>query len=375
MLLRRMKIAPRAILSFSLVTLLVILLGLFALHQMKGIRASTVMLSEDSMPSYAALGTINEKMLRLRIVSFRILVDREPELLRATSQREAELTSQLHQAQEVYEKLVDDGEEAAQYARFKQVLADYYRVNAKLMQLSDAGQLESARAAGWRVQEALRRAGRAAGNPDEDQPAQRRRDGAARHRPVRQRGAGGQRGDDPRRTAHRHPRPGAHPQHRHAAGRGHEGRRDRRHRQPHRAHRGPRQRRAGTVARLPAHHAAEPEEHHRAHRPLVRPTGLRRRGTQRGDRGLQPRPAPAEPGDRAGRHRRQRDDHRRGRGRPQRRRHLRGLARLRSHRAAARTRSTAPSTPSATWPAMSARPPARSRNWPARCRASARCST
>ncbi|MDW3712230.1 methyl-accepting chemotaxis protein [Pseudomonas sp. 57B-090624] len=146
MLLRRMKIAPRAILSFSLVTLLVILLGLFALHQMKGIRASTVMLNEDSMPSYAALGTINEKMLRLRIVSFRILVDREPELLRATHQREAELTGQLHQAQEVYEKLVDEGEEAAQYARFKGVLAEYYRVNDKLMQLSDADRLDELRA-------------------------------------------------------------------------------------------------------------------------------------------------------------------------------------------------------------------------------------
>ncbi|MCU9948484.1 methyl-accepting chemotaxis protein [Pseudomonas sp. PDM13] len=146
MLLRRMKIAPRAIFSFSVVALLVILLGLFALHQMKGIRASTISLNEESMPSYAALGSINEKMLRLRIVSFRILVDREPELLRATNQRQAELTGQLHKAQDDYEKLVDDGEELAQYNRFKSVLEGYYRVNDQLVRLSDAGKLDELRA-------------------------------------------------------------------------------------------------------------------------------------------------------------------------------------------------------------------------------------
>src|SRR6218665_1130380 len=98
MLLRRLKIAPRAIFSFSLVALLVVLLGLFALGKMKDIRATTIDLNENSMPSYAALGTINEKMLRLRIIAFRFVVEREASQLSGVFSRQNELIDQLHQA-------------------------------------------------------------------------------------------------------------------------------------------------------------------------------------------------------------------------------------------------------------------------------------
>ncbi|PTQ68239.1 methyl-accepting chemotaxis protein [Pseudomonas sp. GV071] len=146
MLLRRLKIAPRAIFSFSLVAILVVLLGLFALGKMKDIRATTVDLNDNSMPSYAALGTINEKMLRLRIIAFRFIVEREPAQLQAVVSRQTELTRQLHEAQNTYEPLISDGPEREQYKSFKAMLEDYYKANAKLAQLSTANQVEEMKA-------------------------------------------------------------------------------------------------------------------------------------------------------------------------------------------------------------------------------------
>ncbi len=146
MFLRRLKIAPRAILSFSLVALLVVLLGLFALGKMKDIRATTVDLNENSMPSYAALGTINEKMLRLRIIAFRFIVEREGNQLQAVISRENELIAQLHQAQSTYEPLISPGAETEQYKSFKALLDKYYDANAKLAQLSSQDKVEDMKA-------------------------------------------------------------------------------------------------------------------------------------------------------------------------------------------------------------------------------------
>ncbi|GLK92141.1 methyl-accepting chemotaxis protein [Pseudomonas turukhanskensis] len=146
MLLRRLKIAPRAIFSFSLVALLVVLLGLFALSKMKDIRATTVDLNENSMPSYAALGTINEKMLRLRIIAFRFIVEREGNQLQAVINRENELVAQLHQAQATYEPLISPGAETEQYKSFKALLEKYYDANAKLAQLSTEGKVDEMKA-------------------------------------------------------------------------------------------------------------------------------------------------------------------------------------------------------------------------------------
>ncbi|MEN0105718.1 MAG: methyl-accepting chemotaxis protein [Pseudomonas sp.] len=146
MFLRRLKIAPRAILSFSLVALLVVLLGLFALGKMKEIRATTVDLNDNSMPSYAALGVINEKMLRLRIIAFRFVVEREGSQLQAVVSRENELMGQLHQAQATYEPLISEGAERQQYQSFKALLDKYYAANTKLAQLSTENKVDEMKA-------------------------------------------------------------------------------------------------------------------------------------------------------------------------------------------------------------------------------------
>ena len=143
---RQLKIAPRATLSFSLIGVLVILLGLFALYQLKSVREQGEDLSDKGIPSLSALSTVNESMLRLRITAYRLLVDREPDKLVATVARIEELNGQLEAALGRYEKLIDDDQERAQYQTFQSVVGDYKAANRELVQLSNANQPDAMRA-------------------------------------------------------------------------------------------------------------------------------------------------------------------------------------------------------------------------------------
>ena len=146
MFLRRLKIAPRAILSFSMVALLVVLLGLFSLYEMRIIRAATVNVVENSLPSFRALGVLNEKMLRVRITSYRIVVDREAAALSSTIERLNVLLGQLKDAQNQYEALISSDTERAQYQSVKTALAEYARINQQLVQLSGQDRIDDMRA-------------------------------------------------------------------------------------------------------------------------------------------------------------------------------------------------------------------------------------
>ena len=145
MFLRRFKVGSRAFFSFSLVALLVVLLGVFAQSQMKVIRGATLVLLDKTLPSYISLGSVSDKMLRLRIISFRILVDRDEAQLRSTVARGDELIDQLGDELRVYEKLISSEAEQQQYANFKRTLADYVAIHKRLVQLSRQNDLDTIR--------------------------------------------------------------------------------------------------------------------------------------------------------------------------------------------------------------------------------------
>jgi len=138
---RHYNIAARSAVCFSIVALLVIALGTFALIQMKSIRAATIDIGANKLPSYEALGEINEKMLRMRIVSFRLFVDRKAADLAESARRSKELAEQLRKARTTYEALIDNDIERAQFERFDAALERYFDINEKLLALSDEGRI------------------------------------------------------------------------------------------------------------------------------------------------------------------------------------------------------------------------------------------
>jgi len=134
---RNFNVAVRSAVCFSLVALLVVALGAFALVQMKSIRSATIDISTNKLPSYEALGDISEKVLRMRIVSFRLLVDREPSELAESVRRSKELAEQLNDSKVRYEALVNDASERAQFKQFDAALTRYFDINETLLNLSE----------------------------------------------------------------------------------------------------------------------------------------------------------------------------------------------------------------------------------------------
>jgi len=134
---RNFNVAVRSAVCFSVVAILVVALGAFALIQMKSIRSATIDISNNKLPSYEALGDINEKVLRMRIVSFRLLVDREPADLAESVRRSKELAVQLNDSKVRYEALIDDASERSQFGQFDTALARYFDINEALLNLSE----------------------------------------------------------------------------------------------------------------------------------------------------------------------------------------------------------------------------------------------
>ena len=87
MSLRQLNIAPRAFLGFAFIALLVIVLGVFAVNRMTLIRQASVDMGANQLPSVGYLATMTENVLRLRILSFRVLVNREPAALQEAQTR------------------------------------------------------------------------------------------------------------------------------------------------------------------------------------------------------------------------------------------------------------------------------------------------
>ncbi|WNW12231.1 methyl-accepting chemotaxis protein [Pseudomonas sp. DTU_2021_1001937_2_SI_NGA_ILE_001] len=143
MSLRKMNIAPRAFLGFALIGALMLILGVFALLQMSKIRGATEALAQDSVPAIRELNRINEITLRMRVLSYRLLVNRDP----ASQQKNQELlvmrNQQLDQARKAYEPLLDKPQERAMFKEYLDLLAGYRQLEERMRSLSANGDLES----------------------------------------------------------------------------------------------------------------------------------------------------------------------------------------------------------------------------------------
>jgi methyl-accepting chemotaxis protein len=139
MSLRTMNIAPRAFLGFSLIGALMLILGIFALSQMSKIRAAGDLVAQNSVPSIQSLDGLTVAGIRMRVLSYRLLTNREPDVQDKTVELFAARNKQISDAQAVYEKLIASPEERAAYADYVRLLAEYRQIEARLVSLSRAG--------------------------------------------------------------------------------------------------------------------------------------------------------------------------------------------------------------------------------------------
>jgi methyl-accepting chemotaxis protein len=145
MSLRNLNIAPRAFLGFAFIALLVIVLGVFAVNRMSIIRQSSVDMGSTQLPSVTFLGNVTENILRMRILSFRILVNREPASLQEADTRIGVLTDKARKAQVAYAALPMGPDEAALYKVFSTTLDNYMQAQQEMLDLSRQNKVDEMR--------------------------------------------------------------------------------------------------------------------------------------------------------------------------------------------------------------------------------------
>ena len=146
MSLRHLSIAPRAFLGFAFIAVLVVLLGLFAVNRMTLMRQASLDMSANQLPSVTYLANMTENALRMRILSFRVLVNREPAALQEAETRIGVLVDKFKTAQAGYAALPQGSDEAALYKTFVLTLDNYLKAQAQMLSLSKGGKVDEMRA-------------------------------------------------------------------------------------------------------------------------------------------------------------------------------------------------------------------------------------
>ncbi|MCQ3033957.1 methyl-accepting chemotaxis protein [Pseudomonas syringae] len=142
MSLRTMNIAPRAFLGFALIGTLMLVLGVFALSQMSKIRDAGDEIAKSSVPSIQSLDRLTEISIRLRVLSYRLLINREPDIQRKTIDLFAMRNKQITDAQAVYEKFITSPEEQSAYNEYVRLLGEYRQLEERIKSLSRAGKID-----------------------------------------------------------------------------------------------------------------------------------------------------------------------------------------------------------------------------------------
>lgn len=125
--LRKLTIARRAGLGFTLISLLVALLGWFALVQMSTIRQSEVEVETNWLPSMRVVNDIREIMLRVRTISLRLALDNDPKNI-PTYRSQLDVRNQdLTKKLAILDKFVDTPEERVLSDQFRVSLAEYQK--------------------------------------------------------------------------------------------------------------------------------------------------------------------------------------------------------------------------------------------------------
>jgi methyl-accepting chemotaxis protein len=139
--LRNLTIARRAGLGFTLISLLVALLGWFALAQMSAIRQSEIAVEGNWVPSMRVVNDIREAMLRIRTISLRMALDTDPKNVSVYKGQMDARAKVLGDKLATLDTFVDTSEERALYDKFRATLADYQRGLTQSFVLAEKGDL------------------------------------------------------------------------------------------------------------------------------------------------------------------------------------------------------------------------------------------
>ena len=137
-------IGTRAGLSFAVIAALVLLLGLSGIYNAQALRGALVHTEAVALGGSRALAQIRDNQLGIRVITLRMMLNREPAVLTPTVARLEVLIGLLDKAMQDYRQLVTDQGRAG-FEQLDATIANYRTLLGQYRTLSDRGEVEAMR--------------------------------------------------------------------------------------------------------------------------------------------------------------------------------------------------------------------------------------
>jgi methyl-accepting chemotaxis protein len=145
-MLREITIQKRLLLAFSLIIALLIAVGSVSLSSMKTLRSHASEVETTLLPAILSLGEVNLNLMRVRIFTLRLLLDKDDTSRQNTASQIQQVKKAVEQYSAQYQKTIASEQEQQLYTQFATALADYYRAQQQLYTLALNGQQAEAEA-------------------------------------------------------------------------------------------------------------------------------------------------------------------------------------------------------------------------------------
>ncbi|WP_416427484.1 methyl-accepting chemotaxis protein [Pseudomonas sp. App30] len=122
-----------------------IILGVFALVQMGNIRKAGEEIEGNTLPSIANLDQITQMTLRMRVLAYRLLSNRDAQTQADTLKLLDSRNQLIAKAQAAYEPLIAGPEERAAYGQLKNALDEYHELEMRMRAANSANDLDTLR--------------------------------------------------------------------------------------------------------------------------------------------------------------------------------------------------------------------------------------
>ncbi|GGH89116.1 methyl-accepting chemotaxis protein [Pseudomonas fluvialis] len=144
MSIRDVRVATRAGVGFALLALLVLLVGSFSLMQMGKLHSQGEYINQTVMPSLASINTISTDILRVRALTLRLMIQRDPSQQQQAIRTLDELKGHLHDSERKYESLLEADNERAMFQRLMNAQRAYMSEQQRIVELVPQGRHDEA---------------------------------------------------------------------------------------------------------------------------------------------------------------------------------------------------------------------------------------
>jgi methyl-accepting chemotaxis protein len=140
-----LKLGTKLGAAFSIVILLTVCVGTFAIQQMGRLNRSTEEIATDWLPSVQTLGLVRATLNQLRRAESSQLLSTDDGAKAGFERQHGELLGKLRDQQALYEPMVSAGDEKETYTQFREHAAAYLQTHAKLMSLAQGASPDDAK--------------------------------------------------------------------------------------------------------------------------------------------------------------------------------------------------------------------------------------